>query len=728
MPDLISVSGDLAEKARIQAEKTQLRRMRYEAKTQRKTHHSSTELRYRDYPFVMWDGETPTDTGYSLFGSSDGHEICRPHLSTEECFELLLDAKRDNPHTIYFWYGGRYDWDEITRESIPLQKLARMKANNTLHWRGYRLTEIEGKSYKIQKGGTSVTLFEASGWFHSSYAHALRTYGIGTENCTRDSNPTGECTCQLCHIELGKSLRGADQGFSWADIEFIRKYMRLELALGPPLMDRIRKICLDAGFDLRSWYGPSALARQLLTRNKIFNCMAECPPEVSLAAQYGFAGGRFESFRGGIITEPLTEVDENSAYMNAALDLPNLARGSWREGREYEPGKFAIYNISYRDRDKPVDVTKPQPLFRRLENGTVCWPARVNGWYWAPEAELVKDDPGADFKKAWIFDEASMGDRPFTFVRELYAHRLQLQDLPDSDPSKAAELAIKWALAAVYGQLCRLVGWDKKHRKAPETHQLEWAGYITSKCRADMYRVAVGCGNRLVSIDTDSVTTIGEINNVPIGRQLGQWKASHYDGGVYFQSGVYFAKTADAWAKGKARGTEKRQNNTAGMSPDLLSDAIREGLPIRLSPRRKYITTRMALNGQLDSHGQWIEHPGNILVFGGGGKRYHNPRFCERYCMGSVHVFLPTPASCRQCDIFDCSSVPHLLPWKNDCSHSIDVKLLEDILWIDTEAIDFPDDVWQAELVRKEYNARRQQLSGADRYQDQSDVVSELSG
>src|SRR5215472_1131749 len=131
---LIAVPADMAERERIKYEKARARRERYEQRVGRKRHdlnesriggHKHTP--YSEYRFVMWDGEAPQDTGYSLFGSSDGHEICKPHLTTEECFDLMLAAKQEDPETIFFWYGGRYDWDEITRQSVPLVRLSRLK-------------------------------------------------------------------------------------------------------------------------------------------------------------------------------------------------------------------------------------------------------------------------------------------------------------------------------------------------------------------------------------------------------------------------------------------------------------------------------------------------------------------------------------------------------------------------------------------------------------------------
>ena len=701
---MVTIPAEVAERERLKAEHARLRRERYEMKTGRVRHDSNESrenshqrtLHYRDYPFIGWDGEAPKDTGYSLFGSSEGHEICSTSLTTEQCFDLLLEAKAENSYSIFVWFGGRYDWDEITRMSIPLKQLARLKEWGTLWWHGYRLTECEGKVYTIAKDGIQVKIYEISGWFHKPYVEALRDYAIGTANCSHGSKNCYAdgcvCTCVLCRMQAEKNRRG---DFVYSEMASIKRYMASELAYMPPLMDAIRRICLDAGFDPRGWYGPSALARQALTREKVFKCMSACPQPVNEAAMYALAGGRFEPFRQGIFGYNCT-ADQNSAYMHAALDLPNLARGKWRTGRAYEAGKFAVYKIRYNDRSRPVNISKPNPLFRRLKNGNVIWPRTVEGWYWAPEAELVKDSPHATFVEAWVFDEESNSDRPFAFVQEMYRKRRVLQCLPETNPSRHAEKALKWALASIYGQLARTVGWDRKRKLPPRTHQLEWAGYILSKCRAEMYKVAIQCGDNLVSIDTDSVTSLCPVD-VEEGQSLGQWKTEHHDEGIYFQNGVYFTRDGDKWSKGKTRGMERRRG-TPAVSPELLTEAIRTGCDVKMKPKRRYVTTRMALAGQFANHGQWLEHPGNTLHFGGGGKRYHNKRFCDQRCNGDIHVMMPRVP--LEGNVFDVMSYPHELPWIHGEKKGIDPKLLEDILWVNTEKID-SDDYWEAELVRQ---------------------------
>jgi hypothetical protein len=696
---LVVIDAQIAEAARLKAERARLRRARYEDKhPERKRHHGTSDNhnpnrpKYGEYEFVMWDGEAPKDTGYALFGSSLGHEICKPHLSTEDCFDLLLSAKQENPYTIFVIFGGRYDFDEICRQSIPLNRLLRLKTFGHCYWHGYEIKQAEGKFFKLRKGGVSVTVWEVFGWFHKAYVKALRDYDIGTE-------------AQWAHLSAEKANRSE---FLWADIGGIRQYWQLEMQLGVPLMDKIRQICHDAGFQPRAWYGPSALALEALRRNKITDYMGEVPSAVKLASQYAYAGGRFEDVRGGVLS-PVYSYDQNSAYMHAALDLPCLAHGTWKQSAKYVPGKFGIYHIHY-DGSKAVyppngrnaDESYIHPLFMRHKTGSVSWPAKVEGWYWSPEAELVADSPYARFLAGYYF-EPGCSHKPFAFVVDWYRKRQILEGI-----GSPAGKAFKWALAALYGQLARTVGWDRRNHKPPKYHQLEWAGYITSKCRAAMYRVAKQANDKLISIDTDSVTAMCPLD-VPIGTALGEWKATQYDHGVFFQSGVYALSKDGEWADRRARGIEEdRITRRVPVSPEMLISAVLDGTPITLKPRTRYISIRMALNHRLGEMGDWKKHPADKLVFGGAGKRYHRTSTCHnrpsgmRVCPSAEsHVFVPRPQMAYVDYVFAefPKSAPHLLPWKDDMSDVPDKNLIADILWIDPERVDSEDLEWLTPLL-----------------------------
>jgi hypothetical protein len=683
------IDAQLAERARLQAERKRRNRQAYEERNpgRKDKNHNPGRLKYHEYPFVMWDGEAPKDTGYSLFGSSSGYRVCHPGLETEECFDLLLEAKRDHPETIHFIFGGRYDFDEIARQSIPLDRLSRLKTTGHCTWHGYTIKQAEGKFFTLKKNRTSITVWEIFTWFRKAYVKALADYQIGTVE-------------ELAFLSSEKARRNE---FLWQEIKEIETYWKLELKLGPPLMERIREICLAAGFNPRAWYGPSALALELLRKNNIQDCIGPIPDHVQRAAQYAFAGGRFEQFQGGIFSNPYI-ADKNSAYVSAALDLPNLSHGNWRHGRDFEPGKFGVYHIRYNSPVDPMDRIRLYPLFCRHSNGAVDWPHKVDGWYWTPEAELVKDDEHATFLESYIFDEQDKSDRPFRFVEGVYHKRMVLKKLQKSNPSRKAEKAFKWALASIYGQLARSVGWDRFKRRPPRYHCLAFAGYITSSCRAEMYRVAKTCGDKLISIDTDSVSALCPLH-VTTGVELGQWEENVYDRGVFFQSGITALEKDGEWVEVHRRGIEDRRGRPP-VSPEMMISAIYDGRPIETEKRNKYVSIRMALNHQLQHMGEWrVSDIPNKLVFGGNGKRYHRSNTCVQsgspVCVSREHhVFAPRPLiAYKDYNGSIPKSHPYLLPWRDDASQLPDKELIIDLLWVDPDDLG-EDEEWLNSLVK----------------------------
>jgi hypothetical protein len=646
---LTLISYDALERRRHRLEQEKLRkaRTRYRWTDNRPCHHDARR-------FVGWDGEGPRDAGYALFGNSDGDEICEPWISTTRCLDLLITHKQDNPDTIDVWFGGDYDVSMILWE-LPRRNMAALHTYNKTVWQDYQLEHIPHKWFRVRHGEITVTLYDIHSFFDSGYAAALDSWNIGTWE-EREA------------IKVGKAGR-AD--FVWADIEDIRTYFRLELRLMPWLCDRLREVFADAGYVPRSWHGPGALARMALHRHNVYDAMAATPDPVSRAARSAFAGGRFELVLAGHLKGRIYNYDINSAYPYFATMLPNLAQGTWRQSHGYEPGKFAVYHIRY-------EATQPDsfsiyPLFRRLPNTGVAWPYRTTGWYWGPEAELVKDDPDAEILEGWIFDEKDEKDRPFAFLAEYYDHRQRLKRA-----GQASEYTFKLIINAIYGQLAQRVGWNKKNGSAPKTHQLEWAGYITSACRAAVYKAACEAGDKLVSIDTDGIYSLAPIETLSIGSNLGQWECNEYVDGIFWQSGVYCLKEDlrydpelgyDDWRKAKTRGIPK---GTYTASDLLEKVGTRETLKVW---KNVFIGYGMADNGQWEKRNTW-ERKEHEFVFGGTGKRSHIGRFggCNSHCRDNIHALgalqlLYGPDG-------DPESEPHYLPWLDNEQEATTAKEL----------------------------------------------------
>jgi hypothetical protein len=615
----IMVSRDAVVKHRRKQQQDIRARLRYETKKPNRSHHNhDNERKHREdswhtKPFIMWDGEGPTDAGYALFGSSAGDELCKPHLGTVECLQLILDRATET-NAIHFWFGGNYDVSMILHE-LPHRYLRALHNFTRTVWNGWELEHVPHKWFRIKHGHESCTIYDVRSFFAGNYQSALEDFGIGSKS-------------ELAQIHEGKSNRSS---FVWAEISEIREYWRLELKLGPLLMEALRTAFYDAGYVPRSWHGPGALARMALKRHKVYDAMAECPPDVRIAAQYAFAGGRFELFQAGHIQGRVYNADIRSAYPFFATQLPNLARGKWRFTRNYEPGRFGIYHIRY---DARPQSNRAFPLFRRLPNGCVVWPHRTEGWYWNPEASLVADDKDALFIEGWVFDELDSTDRPFAWLADYYARRQRLKGMDN-----AAEYTFKLIINSVYGQLAQRAGWDRKSRSAPKSHQLEWAGYITSACRATVYRASRGCGEKLVSIDTDGIYSLSPIPDLDCGKLLGQWDTEEYTDGVFWQSGIYGLKhdthkdkcpeNCDGWGKARSRGISKRSYNI-----NSLLHCVYNNKSLELS-RHMFITYGLADIHGWHLHNTWIDEPHSYEM--GGGKRIHFKRACKTHCNPPVH-------------------------------------------------------------------------------------------
>jgi hypothetical protein len=621
-------------------------------------------------PFCFWDGEGPRDAGYALFGSSFGDCLKQRHLSTIQCLDLLLERARQTK-AIHVWFGGNYDVSMILHD-LGFRKLAQLKKTKTTVYRGYRIRYVPRKWFAVSNGQSYAKVYDVVSFFASNFQTAVDKFGVATPE-------------EIRFLTENKEKRNK---FLWCDIDDIEKYWRLELRLGAQLMDSLRDTFADAGFRVNSWHGPGALARVALKRHHVEKAMyAQNPNQLPMvleterfnAVRIAFAGGRFEMVRGGYFNGTIYNADIRSAYPYFATHLPNLARGIWRYCYNYEPGKFGVYHIEYKA-SGPSAKDRIYPLFDRRKDGQVIWPSEVKGWYWNPEAELVANDKDATFLEGWVFDEDDETDRPFAWLADYYDKRKHLQNV-----GNPAENTFKLIINSVYGQLAQRTGWDEKKRKSPKYHQLEWAGYITSACRAKVYRVALPLSrsHALVSIDTDGVYAT-EAMSVRASTGLGGWECNTYPRGLFWQSGIYCLADKDGeWKKGKtkSRGIPKGQ-----YSYQILREHFDDAQKSLELSKNTFIGFGLALNGQFDALNTWREETTKFKFGGGGlegGKRYHNRTHCKEDCNGDVHVF--------QLGLFRPeTSHLHRLPWMevlNDPTLSHDDLIMFDLNDLDEDEV-----------------------------------------
>lgn len=642
-----------AETARLRRERVTLKQARYKHRHPDRVKAKDKRRDRRHKTFIFWDGEGPRDAGYALFGNSAGFEICHPFLGTLECLELIMETEIKYPDAIHIGFGFNYDVSMMLKD-VPHKQLNALRWWNKTVWEDWEIEHIPFKWLKVRRGKIEAKIYDILSFFSGNYVSSLVKFNVGSK-------------AEIAAIMDGKAGR---KDFLWKDIQEIRQYWLLELKLGPPLGDALLAALDQASYVPTSWHGPGAVARMALKRHGIYDAMAKCPAAVRMAARRAFIGGRSELLIAGLIPGPIWEYDLNSAYPYYATQLPNLTRGKWRRGKSYEPGKFALYNIIY---DAPYDPNALYPLYRRYKDQTIRFSNNVEGWYWAPEAELVKNDPHAVFIESLVFDEDDPTDRPFNFLFEYYRRRKDAQARGDM-----LAYSYKIIINAIWGQLAQRVGWDRKTKQPPKTHQLEWAGYVTSGCRAAVYKAGKACGDKLISITTDSVQARCPVE-LDVGDELGQWSRDEYSEGIFWQSGIYYLREelgydsslGYGWVKSKFRGIRKGAVGT----PEQLTEAVKTMEPLTVKGHTFYGYS-LAVNGKWEKLNTW-EDTEQQTWLGGTGKRFHYMKgglatqvWCRDNCDGHMHrLRLRPPDRMMGLDENDNPikesriSEPHYLPW-----------------------------------------------------------------
>lgn len=639
----------------------------------RKVQKAYKEERYENRPFIGWDSE-----GYDyfichadgtvekgpqrtmLFGCSvPGKYVTGIAVSSKEMLDLILQVESEFPESFHVGFSFDYDVNQILQD-LPWRLLAVLKILGTVKWKGFRISHVPHKIFSVSKDGVSVTIYDCFGYFHSKYTHALDKYKVGSAE-------------KLRIIAEGKSRRGT---FTYAELPEVITYWEAEISLLPELMEHIRTAAYGGGFRIGAWHGPGALANYALRYNGAREYMSRNVPGYAKAAiRLAYAGGRFQAWQCGEYNGDIYTLDKNSAYVQAISILPNLAKGRWERqdaSKIHGPddiARFGLYHIIFDDhipqrqrewRARGIPE-RPYPLFHRDKNGRLTWPDRVDGWYWSPEARIVAGIPQARFAESIVFCDD--GTFPFRWVSDSYDTRVHLQDM-----GNPAEKAYKWALAAIYGAFARRVGWDRKTRQAPRSHELAWAGYITSHCRAAIFDVAQYAYKKggLISVDTDGVTSTVPFPEslVPegFGKGLGQWKQEHFSSLLYWQNGIYWLRDEDGktWKEAKSRGVPKGVISITHAQEALANASfVPPYKPAKIvTTRTRYIGYRQALGGRQFNRWRKWEHEPNEITFGGAGKGTHIPPFCHecRTQAGGLHTITHIPPK-------QLISVEHRLPW-----------------------------------------------------------------
>lgn len=611
-------------------------------------HRGRTVRHPLDPEFIAWDGEgiTPPNQvrqDFVLFGNSKGFRVSGNRLSTEECLRLILDTERANPRAIHVGFAFGYDAEMILVD-VPLRHMHILRRRGHVRWNGYRIEYRKGKwlqiTRKTREESVTARIWDVWSFFSTSFVVAVREY-------------LGDIP-ELAMIESGKMSRGE---FRSEELDSkIIPYWEMELRLTVELMNTLRKRLYDADLPIRQWHGPGAIATFAMRKNGVAKAMQVCEPEINDAAQYAYAGGRFELFKIGWQKEKVYAYDIRSAYPAAIATLPDLSNGEWKHVDSITgTSDFGIYRIRFRHSE--LFTSRPMPYFFRDLRGAIHFPNAVEGWYWTPEAKISQYFEHAEIIEGWEFHHD--GSRPLSWVEDVYETRAQWKR--EGNPS---QLALKLLLNSMYGKFAQRVGWEQ-FNGPPKWHQLEWAGYITSKTRAILYRAMAESYAKggLLGVETDGIFSTVPLT-VEVGEKLGQWELTEYEQMVYLQSGFYFKKTDKGWSakyRGFDKGSVSFEDAIGALGKWRPWDSDSRGNILGTSTRFTTMGLYLRIPNGEDWRNTWITAPRDLNL-GQDGKRVHRSTFCPE-CQQkispadaphSLTIYAPTGGM----------SAPHSLPWK----------------------------------------------------------------
>jgi hypothetical protein len=678
------------------------------------TYHKGKPTQARQIPleerrFIAWDGEGINLNGssmpqsYILFGCSTGEYISNTeNITVFEIIDFMLNIGEANVGAIHIGFAFDYDANMIIR-TLHTKTLERLHKNGSVY-----LKRPDGIKYRVEwrpRKWLQVTRFNPT--YSATNTHAkttVRIYDIFSFfNKSFIAAYEGNVGPVPEIIEKGKAKRST---FTVNDLTdgTIYRYWSVEIKMMQELAEELRKRLYGAGLRISLWHGPGALASYELRRHNIKDHMKESPDEVREASRYAYMGGRFEMYSLGRHHGPIYSMDINSAYPHAIRLLPGLSTGNWtfKTGTDLMERKslrdFGVYRIRMQydltSRVRGPFGAYPSPLFHRDLLGNITYPWRVNGWYWCPEAiQVLRSNARglSTLEGGWEY-ETEDASRPFKWVEDTYNLRQEWKT-----KKYPSEMALKLLLNSMYGKMAQRIGWDEEKRKGPTYHQLEWAGWVTSNCRAMLWNVMSRIPHQsLIAVETDGLYTTTDPATIGIrnSKELGGWEVEKYDEILYVQSGLAWLRKGNCKQGCEHTEDDRKQKICAWICK-------RRGLDARtfelndcisylssLGPRQKWApyigeTTRfVGLGAAIQSAiptkkrlGVW-ETKTREITPGLSGKRLHMFSNCAACSNGKTayeagHTMIIKP-------IRDPESYPHDIPWEDGYQKDFPWRIYED--------------------------------------------------
>ena len=561
---------------------------------------------------IAWDGEGYGDLNhrYVILANSLGHEISDVNgLSTMRCLDLLFRGAMCDPEAVNVVFGGTYDFNNWLRD-INRETAVHVNRGQLVKL-GKFLVRFNGTWFELERANRLVKFWDIWRFWGTRFDLAL-------EECLPDFHG-------LAEIQRMKAERAE---FNPDRMVEMSAYNRLELEATVLMMKQLYGDLIEARIRRPTYLtGAGALAGSLLNQYGVLDHNRALPTEVLDASLVAYYGGRIEPWQVGTYDGPVYTYDIRNAYCYALTALPTLRSGHWEYVADVDPrsvgwdGRLSVWEVEWCwdvRKDKLADETASYfPFPYRFDNGLVSYPNWGHGWYWWPEVATALD-LGWQFKVhggwVWYSDEDEL---PFGWVPGLYKHRMALK----MAGRVGAAREIKFAMNALYGKLCQARGhpsWNP-----PAHHNLAWAGWVTSHCRAQLMEAVHERPWSVLYVMTDSVATTQPLD-LTLGEELGTWEFNEYERAQVVQAGV-----ATLWKGGEAETMKYRGFDEGSVNPLAIERAwklnfLRNKSDALVTQVRRPVNLASALTSEdrFDLWNSWIVNDRELELYGGGGKRW----------------------------------------------------------------------------------------------------------
>lgn len=448
-----------------------------------------------------------------LLADSDSRYILEPTF--KECLDFLMYRYNDN--SIYrFFFNIDFDISAIMKLNKDKEFLDKVSHGYTTKFQDYEIYWINGKMFSLKRKNHKVVYTDINSFLHMSLNKAVKKYV--------DSNLGKD---KIDGNLLNTSLEYWDDNLNDI-IQYCIKDCKLTQYVGNIFIESLKK----AEIVLPKYLVSSAsLSKSHFRKHCNFPSIQFIPKKILNIAWKTYHGGRFELLDRGYFKK-LFCFDVNSEYPDFMRLLPSFKYGIWKQ-IDYLTNQpsFSLINATL---IIPKEV-RISTITNKLPNGMNIWAnGYQNGWFTWYDLDLMRDYI-KDINDCWIYVPSSKEYYPYEQeINNLYAKKRHFKYVLNEH---TLELVVKLTMNAKYGtnieKHTRLNKYGKEIYESGILFNSVYGTFITGygrwKILKDIHR---NNWKYIHGFHTDSVITSKFLNELDLGKELGQWSLETNENGI----------------------------------------------------------------------------------------------------------------------------------------------------------------------------------------------------